>query len=69
MSEESASRNSLRITGWIAVSIFAVVFLPLGLAVAEHFILGSDHVEEFCKRIGVHDTLDQVYRPLLDLFR
>ena len=45
------------------------VFLPLLLSVVEHFALGTSHVENFCRAIGVHDALSKIYRPVVDLFR
>jgi len=54
---------------WLVVAIPVLVLLPLGIAAGEHFILGSDHFEELCRRVGVFDTLDRVYRPVVDLFR
>ena len=54
---------------WFVVAFVMLVFLPLGVAMSEHFILGSDHFEDFCKRVAVFDTLDHVYRPFVNLFR
>lgn len=67
--EHSESRHGMPAIVWLAVAIPVLVFLPLGIAAVEHFVVGSDHFEELCRRVGVFDTLDRVYSPFVDLFR
>jgi len=54
---------------WFVVGLFVLIFLPLGIASFEHFILGSDHFEELCQRVGVYDTLGHIYRPVISFFK
>ena len=70
MSEERPeSQSGLRTTVWLFAAVLVLVFLPLGIAMGEHYIFGSDHFEDLCKRGGVFDVLDLIYRPLVNLFR
>lgn len=46
-----------------------VTFPPLALALSQHFLLGSDQVEDFCRQIGVHDVLSRIYQPLFEFVR
>lgn len=51
----------------VAAPIF-LLFLPLLLAMGESVTLGSRHVEDFCRTVGIHDFLGSVYRPVVNLF-
>lgn len=53
---------------WFVIATPVLVFLPLGIAAAEHFIFGSSHFESFCSRIGIHDALDLIYLPVFRFF-
>jgi hypothetical protein len=66
--ERSESHSGARMTLWFLPVLVALFFLPLALAMGEHFIMGSDHFEELCKRVGVWDALDHAYRPFVNLF-
>lgn len=46
----------------------ALLFLPLLLALVESATVGSGHVEDLCRAIGVHDFLSAIYRPIVGLF-
>ena len=54
---------------WCLIAACGLIFLPLGLAAVEHFTVGSSHVEETCRRIGIYDFLNRIYRPVLNFFR
>jgi len=70
MSEErSESRRRVPPILWLVVALPVLLVLPLGIAAGEHCIRGSDHFEDLLRRVGVHDTRDRVYRPVIDLFQ
>ncbi|MCP5541338.1 MAG: hypothetical protein H7A52_14435 [Akkermansiaceae bacterium] len=69
MTDQAESKSSPLFALWGVVTLVGLLFLPLGLAAAEHFTVGSNHVEQLCKHMGIHDALDRVYRPVLDFFR
>jgi hypothetical protein len=52
---------------WIVVLVL-LPFLPLLLSLAEHSIFGTNRVENFCKMIGVHAILGNLYRAVLRAF-
>jgi len=53
----------------LALAVPLLVFLPLLLALIEHTLFGSRHVEEFFQEIGLHDELDAIYDPVVDFLR
>jgi hypothetical protein len=68
---ETGSDGSGRVLGWfVAIPLVAValLFMPLLLAIAEGLTLGSEHVEDFFRTIGLHDELGEIYESVFDLF-
>jgi hypothetical protein len=53
----------------VVLGVPLTVFLPLILAGVEHVLFGTHEVEEFFRKIGVHDELSAIYEPVVDLFR
>lgn len=53
----------------VVAAIPLVVFAPLVAAFAEHALLGTGHVEDFFRRIGLHDELDLIYEPVIDFLK
>jgi hypothetical protein len=45
----------------IVIGVLTLVFLPMVLSIAEHMLLGSHHVEECFRDVGLHDVYDNVY--------
>lgn len=60
-------KSSGAIFVFLLVSLPLLLFVPLLLSIVEHHAMGSNHVEEFCRTIGIHDFLSMIYRPLGDL--
>lgn len=60
---------------WVFLALFVLFclvllpFIPLLLSLAEQLVLGTDHVEHFCRMIGIHDELAALYDALFSLFR
>jgi hypothetical protein len=50
----------------VALAIPLLVFAPLIAAIVEHVTFGTDHVEDFLRRIGLHDELGLIYEPVID---
>lgn len=50
---------------WLLVLLPLLVFLPLLLSGLEHATLGTDHVEQLCRRLGIHGGLTRIYRPVV----
>ena len=69
MTAQRQSNSTLLLGLCCLVAVVGLIFLPLGLSAAEHFTVGSSHVEDFCRRIGLHDALDPIYTPVLRLFQ
>ena len=44
-------------------------FVPLVLAAFEHFIFGTEHVEDFLRAIQLHELLGELYKPIIDSLR
>ncbi|HEY1065510.1 MAG TPA: hypothetical protein VGE52_05355 [Pirellulales bacterium] len=58
--------------GAIAAIVFGLVlllFLPLAIAAAEHFLLHTHHFEDGLRAIGLHDKLGMIYKPIFELFQ
>ena len=53
----------------LALAVPLTVFLPLVLALIEHVLFGSRHVEQFFHEIGLHDELDAIYDPVFRFLR
>jgi len=49
----------------LALAVPLTVFLPLVLALIEHMLFGSRHVEQFFREVGLHDELDAIYDPVI----
>ena len=56
------TRSSYVLAVAILVALGLLPFAPLLAAVAEHMLLGTHRVEEFCRRMGVHDDFAALYR-------
>lgn len=52
----------------VLIGLPLLLFAPLLLSFVEHKTMGSDHVEDFCRTIGVHDFLSMIYRPFFEFF-
>ena len=52
------------------VLILAALYIaPLAISLIEHTIFGTDHFEDWARKIGVHDTIDKAYKPIKALLR
>ena len=49
-------------------ALLALPFLPLLLSLAEYAMFGTNHVEEFFKRIGLYELLATLYSTVLSPF-
>ena len=49
--------------------LLLLIFLPLGLSLAEHAVFHTHHVEDWFRAIGLHDELGRVYELVLAWFR
>ena len=67
--ERSESREGVAPFVWVVIGVPVLLFLPLGIAAGEHFVLGSDHFEQFLIRVGVHEILGRLYQPILSFFQ
>jgi len=61
-------RSSAPLFVIFVVGLPLLLFAPLILSFIEHFTMGSDHVEEFCRDIGIHGFLSRIYRPVFKFF-
>ena len=66
--EEKPIRQIIARTS-IVVLFLLTPFIPLLLAFAESLSFGTNIVEGFCKRIGVHDELSLLYEPVIKFLR
>lgn len=61
--------------GWVSTVaaflgiVVVVVFLPLGIAAVEYFGFGTSYFEDWLRKLGVHDALSIIYRPIGDFIR
>ncbi|MEW4490184.1 hypothetical protein AB1L42_19020 [Thalassoglobus sp. JC818] len=65
---DNSSLSPVRRGGAVFAAIFFVLFalfLPLIISGIEHFCFGSGYFEQLLKRIGIHDELGMLYRPVL----
>lgn len=70
MPGETNSRDSgSAILVGAVIVLIVILFLPLLASLCEHALFGSDHVEDFFRRIGLHGVLNEVYEPITRLFR
>lgn len=53
----------------LLMGLFSLPFWPLLLALCEAATFGTNTVEDFCRRIGIHDELSAMYQALFQLFR
>ena len=67
MRDQSAPPGNLSAVVWLVGSLVLLVFLPLILANVEYFTLGTRHIEDFCRQIGVYDLLTKLYKPIFRL--
>ncbi|QDT38652.1 hypothetical protein Pan189_30470 [Stratiformator vulcanicus] len=58
-------RHPLAITCFALLIGVHLLFTPLVLALLEHWALGTDHVEDFCRTLGIHGFLSAIYRPVI----
>ena len=61
-------RSSTAIFVILLLGLPLLLFAPLLLSFIEHFTMGSDYVEEFCRDIGIHGFLSRIYRPVFEFF-
>jgi hypothetical protein len=64
---EHRERSSPAIFVLLVVGLPLLLFAPLILSFIEHFTMGTDHVEQFCRDIGIHGLLSKIYRPFIKL--
>ena len=67
--EPPESHGTAHTVAFLLAFLVGLVFLPLIIALFEHYILRSDHFEDYCRRVGVHNILDRVYAPVVKLFK
>jgi hypothetical protein len=53
----------------VVLAVILSVFLPLLCAGVEFLFFGSNHAENFFRRVGIHEALSRIYLPILRLFR
>ena len=68
MEQEHRFRGLIARSGAV-IFLILIPFLPLLLSFVEHSTLKSNHVESFCRTIGIHDELGILYEPVIDLLR
>ena len=71
MTESEPKQGDSRWSAVFIVAIVAIVlpFLPLLCSGLEYLIFGSHNVEEFFRRVGLHEKLGRINRPLIEFFR
>ena len=66
--QPSRSAPTVVVTLLLIAAPILLLFLPLLLALAESATMGTGHVEDICRAIGIHDFLSGIYRPIVSLF-
>jgi hypothetical protein len=51
------------------LTLIALPFVPLLLALLEGATLGTRRVEDFCTQIGIHDELTALYQTVLPFIK
>ncbi|HZN36139.1 MAG TPA: hypothetical protein VFB80_20050 [Pirellulaceae bacterium] len=51
------------------VSLLALPFVPLLLALIEGMTFGTRRVEDFCEQVGIHDELTALYQTIFGIFK
>lgn len=51
---------------WIVGIVVTLLFLPLVLSGLESLFFHTSHVEDVCRRLGIHGALSAVYKPLFE---
>ena len=73
MPDETSNRTGeSRTLMWLLVALGVGYLLPLGIALAEYFLLGTNHFGHLINRLGLDPTFTKIYQPLkvlIDLFR
>jgi hypothetical protein len=54
---------------FLILALLLIPFVPLLLAAIEDALFGTDRVEEFCKMVGIHDELSQLYKLVFALIK
>ena len=62
-------RGSAHPAAWVAAGVVVLPFVPLVLAGLEFMIFRTMHVENFCRKIGIHEALDKIYDPIFTFVR
>jgi len=55
-------------TAWVSLGALILLFIPLALAGIESLTTETHHVENWCRTVGIHGFLDQVYESVFGLF-
>lgn len=64
------NNNSIFVTLAITlIGLTLIIFLPLILSVCEYILFGSMHVEDFARKLGIHETLKEIYAPIVNIIR
>lgn len=58
----------LRNTAWVSLGAVILLFLPLALSGIEYLTTQTDHVEDWCRAVGIHGFLDEFYESVFGLF-
>lgn len=66
--EDPESRSGVAFYATLVLGFVLLLFLPLGIAGFEYYVLKSTHFESFCRQIGIHPFLDRIYRPIFHFF-
>jgi hypothetical protein len=53
----------------VILGLLLLPFVPLLLALLETVTVGTNHVEDFCRQIGIHDELSALYEAIFRMFR
>lgn len=56
-----------------AVAVVLVVatlyFAPLAISVIEYTTFGTDHFEDWARKIGIHEPIEKAYAPIKHILR
>lgn len=52
---------------WAVVALIVLPFVPLLLSLSESLLFHTTHVEDACRKLGIHDALSKLYNPLFSL--
>lgn len=69
MSHSDESKGAGHAVAWTLALALLAPFMPWILACVEYLIFHSTHVEDICRKVGIHDALSKIYEPIFKLLR